>query len=179
VTLILCLLHSVLKIRDRCTKNRALRKDLLDRAWRLYHAATRAEFAQRVRRSREWASAQLSEGPVRDAVLKLCSRASRFVPAFEFPEASRTSNLVERLMNHQDRHLYAMRYFHGTRESAKLRARAMARAVELSSLRRARRAGLRRDRRSPFHDLNGFQYHDNWLHNLLIAASLGGRRAST
>ena len=32
---------------------------------------------------------------------------------------------------------------------------------------------------SPFHDLNGFHYHDNWLQNLLAAASLGGRRAST
>jgi hypothetical protein len=27
--------------------------------------------------------------------------------------------------------------------------------------------------------LNGFQYHGNWLQNLLVAASLGGRRAST
>jgi hypothetical protein len=25
--------------------------------------------------------------------------------------------------------------------------------------------------------LNGFQYHGNWLQNLLVAASLGGRRA--
>ena len=22
----------------------------------------------------------------------------------------------------------------------------------------------------------GFQYHDNWLHNLLIASSMGGRK---
>ena len=28
---------------------------------------------------------------------------------------------------------------------------------------------------SPFQDVNGFQYHDNWLHNLLIASSMGGR----
>jgi len=41
------------------------------------------------------------------------------------------------------------------------------------------RVRLRRDqpsRVSPFHDLNGFQYHPNWLHNLLIASSLGGLR---
>ncbi len=25
-------------------------------------------------------------------------------------------------------------------------------------------------------DLNGFQYHDNWLHNLLIASSMNGRK---
>jgi hypothetical protein len=29
---------------------------------------------------------------------------------------------------------------------------------------------------SPFHDLNGFVYHQNWLHNLLIASSMGGLR---
>jgi len=31
-------------------------------------------------------------------------------------------------------------------------------------------------RSSPFQDLNGFQYHDNWLHNLLIASSMNGQR---
>jgi hypothetical protein len=51
---------------------------------------------------------------------------SRFVPAFRFPEAHRTSNAVDRLMNHPDRHLYAMRYLHGTHESARLALRAMA-----------------------------------------------------
>ena len=29
---------------------------------------------------------------------------------------------------------------------------------------------------SPFADLNGFEYHGNWLHNFLIASSLGGHR---
>jgi hypothetical protein len=31
-------------------------------------------------------------------------------------------------------------------------------------------------RESPFGDLNGFVYHENWLHNLLIASSMGGLR---
>jgi hypothetical protein len=26
---------------------------------------------------------------------------------------------------------------------------------------------------SPFDDINGFVYHQNWLHNLLIASSMG------
>jgi hypothetical protein len=38
---------------------------------------------------------------------------------------------------------------------------------------RAQRLG---STRSPFESLNGFQYHDNWLHNLFSAASMGGRR---
>jgi len=28
---------------------------------------------------------------------------------------------------------------------------------------------------SPFEDLNGFRYHDNWLRNFLIASSLNVR----
>jgi hypothetical protein len=31
------------------------------------------------------------------------------------------------------------------------------------------------DSMSPFEDLNGFRYHNNWLRNFLIAASLNGR----
>jgi hypothetical protein len=30
--------------------------------------------------------------------------------------------------------------------------------------------------RSPFEKLNGFQYHDNWLQNMLIATSRNGYR---
>jgi len=38
---------------------------------------------------------------------------------------------------------------------------------------RAQSAGAQR---SAFEALNGFQYHGYWLHNLLSAASMGGRR---
>lgn len=34
-------------------------------------------------------------------------------------------------------------------------------------------------RSSPFKDLNGFQYHDNWLRNLLIASSMNELEKST
>jgi hypothetical protein len=30
------------------------------------------------------------------------------------------------------------------------------------------------ERYSPFAELNGFVYHENWLHNLLIAGSMNG-----
>ena len=36
------------------------------------------------------------------------------------------------------------------------------------------RAAIAEQYRSPAHKLNGFVYHDNWLHNLLISASMGG-----
>src|SRR5512144_1874669 len=99
----------------------------------------------------------------------------QFACAYRFPGAHRTSNALDRLMKHQDRRFYAMRYLHGTPEAARLAVRAMALQWNFHPY----GARSRRDaptRRSPFHDLNGFEYHPNWLHNLLIASSMGGRK---
>jgi len=173
ITLILCFLHSVLKIRERCRK--ALRRRLLDQAWHVYEAKTKAQFSQRVRRLREWAHAHLDPGPVQEAVLKLCQRRGDFLLAYAFPDAARTSNTVDRLLNYMDRVLYSMNYFHGTTLTARLAVRAMALQWNFHPYGvRTQRADATRS--SPFADLNGFQYHPNWLHNLLIAASMGGRR---
>jgi len=175
VAIVLCFLHSVIKMRDKCRKNAPLRTQVLEKAWAVYKAATRAEFSQRLRRFREWAEATLAKGSVRDVVLKACAKGPRFAVAYEYPGAARTSNAVDRLMNYQDRLLYATRYFHGSIESARLSVRAMALLWNFHPYgARLRRADQKRC--SPFHDVNGFQYHDNWLHNLLIASSMGGRR---
>ena len=172
LSLILCFLHGVLKIRDRCRGE--LRRVVLDRVWNCYKAMTRREFSQRVRRVREWASEELA-GAVKEMVDKLCKQSQRYVEAYKHPGCRRTTNEVDRLMNQQDRVLYSMRYLHGKGEAAKLALRAM--ALQWNFHPYGKR--LRRDdpkRQSPFADLNGFQYHDNWLHNLLIAASLGGHK---
>jgi hypothetical protein len=171
VTLLLCFLHSVLKIEERCRG--VLRQQLRHMTWHVYQARTKAEFGQRVRRLREWARGQLS-GAVQETVLKLCALKEQFKLAYDFPEAARTTNGIDRLMDYQDRVLYQMRYFPGTRDSARLAARAIALQWNFHpySL-RAQRTGTQR---SPFEALNGFQYHDNWLHNLFTAASMGGRR---
>lgn len=175
ICIILCFLHAVLKIGERCVRSLALRISLVDKAWSVYEAVTRAQFSQRLRRFREWGLKHVTEGPLRDAVLSLCDKGPRFACTYSHPGAHRTSNAVDRLMNYQDRRLYAMGYFHGTLESARLAVRAMALLWNFHPY----GTRIRRDfpaRRSPFHDLNGFQYHDNWLHNLLIASSMGGRK---
>ena len=108
-------------------------------------------------------------------VRKLCGKGPQFARAYRFPGAHRTSNALDRLMNHQDRRLYAMHSLHGTLAAARLAMRAMALQWNFHP----DGARTRRDdptRRSPFHDLNGFEYHPNWLHNLLIASSMGGRK---
>jgi hypothetical protein len=175
VGIILCFLHSVLKIVERCRRDDATRTIVLDRVWAVYHACTRAQFSQRLRRLREWATASLPEGALQQMVLKLCGKGPQFARAYRFPGAHRTSNALDRLMNHQDRRLYTMRYFHGTPDAARLTMRAMALQWNFHPY-GARMSRVDPTRRSPFHDLNGFAYHPNWLHNLLIASSMGGRK---
>lgn len=174
--LILCYLHSVLKIKEFCVRDKALRKLLVEKAWDAYAAVNHSQFSQRLRRFREWAQTNLKEGELREKVLSLCKKAPQFAPAYHLPGSRRTSNEVDRVMNHQDRVLYAMRYFHGKRESARLGVRGMALRWNFhpyGERQRRRTPG----RKSPFHDLNGFEYHPNWLHNLLIASSLQVRRS--
>src|SRR6266849_5559087 len=85
------------------------RKPVLDRVWKVYDSCTRAQFSQRLRRLREWVTADLPEGPLQSMVRKLCGKGPQFARAYRFPGAHRTSNALDRLMNHQDRRLYAMR----------------------------------------------------------------------
>lgn len=170
VKLILCFLHGILKIAERCRG--ALRKTVLDRAWHCYEATTRAQFAQRLRRFDEWAQTHVS-GSLWEMAHKLRTRRTDYRTAYDAPGAPRTTNAVDRLMNYQDRWLYARRYLHGKRRTSRLAVRAHALLWNFHFY----SASLRRrddTRHSPFVDLNGFKYHDNWYHNLLVAASLGG-----
>jgi len=175
ICVILCFLHSVLKIAERCVRDQALRSAVLDRAWAVYEAKDRVTFSQRIRRFREWAYTKLPVGSLKEMCLKLCSKRAQFLKAFDHPAAHRTSNAVDRLINHLDRRLFAMRTLHGTPASDRL----LIRSVALQWNFHPYGPRLRCDqplRRSPFHDLNHFEYHPDWLHNLLIASSRGGRR---
>ena len=172
ITIVLCYLHSVLKIAARCTGE--LRQEVLTRVWEAYRAKTKQSFSQRLRRMQEWAIEHLSGG-VLEMVMKLCRRRKEFLVAYECPTAARTSNGVDRLMNHLDRMLYAGCYGHRNVESTRLGVRAMALQWNFhpycERLKKSNEARV-----SPFADLNGYVYHGNWLHNLLIASSMGGLR---
>jgi len=173
ITLVLCFLHITLKLRDRCRG--LLRTEVLDRAWHIYEATNKRQFSQRARRFTEWARQKIESAPLLEVAVKLHERTSHYLTAFDYAAAHRTSNAVDRLMNYQDRKLYAMRYFHHSTKSARLMVRAIAMMWNFHpySERLRRNDG---SRLSPFADLNGFQYHGNWLHNFLIASSMGGVR---
>src|ERR671933_55623 len=55
VGIILCFLHSVVKIAKRCGRDRATRPLILGRVWAAYNSCPRAQCSQRLRRLREWA----------------------------------------------------------------------------------------------------------------------------
>jgi hypothetical protein len=123
IPLVLCLLHAVLKSMDRCQG--ALRHHVLERAWRVSQATTKRQFAKRLRRLAEWTPTHLS-GAVAEMVLKMCHHRADCTPAYDCPQAYRTSHAVDRLLNYQDRLRYAMRYYHATTASARLAVRAIA-----------------------------------------------------
>src|SRR6266446_5804956 len=50
VGILLCFLHSVLKIAARCGRDQAMRRLVLGRVWAVYASCTRAQFSQRLRR---------------------------------------------------------------------------------------------------------------------------------
>jgi hypothetical protein len=85
---------------DRCRG--ALRPEGVAKVWRVYQATTKRPFAQRLRRLAEWTPAHL-RGAVAEMVLKRCRRRADVTPAYDCPQAHRTSNAVDRLMHYQDR----------------------------------------------------------------------------
>jgi hypothetical protein len=166
------LLHAILKLKQHCASQ--VRHQVLDKAWQVDQASTTRQVSPRLRRVAAWTPVPL-RGPVATMVLKRCRRRVDFPPAYACPQAHRTSHAVDRLLDDQDRLLDAMRSWHSTTDSARLAVRAMARHWNFHSY----GARLRRDqpsRVSAFHDLNGFRYPPNWLHNLLTASSMGGLR---
>ena len=175
VVILRCFLHVVLGIGQRCGSNKPLYRLLTQDLWHLFHSLNPAQFAQRLRRLWEWVHASPEVPPVvLEKLAKLKAHAANFKLTFEYPLAYRTSNAVDRLMNYQDRLLYAMQYFHGSRTALQQTLRAMAMLWNFHPYCRKVQAQAPHSK-SPFEDLNGFRYHNHWLRNLLIASSLNGR----
>jgi hypothetical protein len=83
--------------------------------------------------------------------------------------------MLDRVMRGMNRYFEDGQHLHGSREAGELRCRAWALR---HNFRRWHPATARANGgwRSPAERLNRHRYHDNWLHNLLVSASLGGYR---
>lgn len=173
IVTILCFLHGFLKIRDRCRKAR----ELHERVWDVYRAATAVEFRERMTAFHAWCEQGTWPKAVREMVAKLCNRESEYAVSYSHPDCHRTSNLVDRLMNRLTRFLYAGRGLHGHQRSCERRLRGWALLQNFRPF--APRSGQPRRYQSPAHRLNQRQYHSHWLHNLQVCASLAGTRPPT
>jgi len=169
ITIIQCFLHAFIKIRA-CSKKRlkTLYPAIERRVWDIYHASTPADFRQQIADFLAWSRKSVN-GTALEAIEKLCAKQDAFLLAFDFPNAYRTSNMIDRHMDSMDRWLVNTRFFHGHRSSAELQIRSW--AILHNFWPYCPRADVSKRFDSPAHKLNGFVYHDNWLHNLLISSS--------
>lgn len=164
-----CFLHAFLKIRTRC--RRTLLRPIADKVWDLYRASSAQTFRQQAAELLHWAQ-ETVEGTPLAAIRKLVDRAERYALAYQHPQAHRTSNMLDRHMDSMDRWLQDGRAFHGHWTSAERNIRAWALMHNFWPY--CPRAKISQRYQSPAHRLNGFVYHENWLHNLLVSTSMSG-----
>jgi len=177
VFLIACFLHIYIKIRDRSKKKfKDIYDQVVTKLWNCYESENKASFSQRVRRLYEWAKKTSIPCFITKKIKKLRDNTASFSIAYDHAGSHRTSNMLDRLMQRMDMHLFSAQYFHGFLSSAELNIRAWALILNFApsnpiTIKKHNGA------QSPAERLNQFRYHDNWLENLLISASLGGYRA--
>ena len=176
IKVIECFLHAYLKVRDRATKKMADYFDLAaDKIWDCFRAESKQILAQKIRRLKEWVIKDLPDCPMKQNILKLCKKKNKWMEHFDFPMAHRTSNMMDRLMRSMNRHAFNSQMFHSTISSTSKNFRAFALLYNFTP---SCSAAWDESKKltSPAARVNGFVYHDDWLQNLLISASLGGFR---
>jgi hypothetical protein len=176
IAIICCFLHVFIKIRDRAKKKH---KDIFTQAasklWDCYHADNKYKFSQRIRRLLEWCKKNQTPKVILHPIKKLRENIADYRVAYDHPQAQRTSNMLDRLMQRMDRHLFSTQYFHGSLAAAELSIRGWA-LIQNFAPSNPRTVCKYKGWQSPAERLNKFRYHENWLHNLFISASLGGYR---
>jgi hypothetical protein len=143
--------------------------------WDAYHALNRRSFAQRLRRLWEWSQQNVPTAWVLEQVKKLCGRAKEYGLAYRHPQGHRTSNMLDRVMRSMHRYFEEGQHLHGCEPACKRHCRAWALLFNFRPWNPAT-ARVNGGWRSPAERLNQHRYHEDWLQNLLVSASLGGYR---
>lgn len=177
IVMIRCFLHLYIKMRDRAKiKYADWLNQAADKLWHCYNALDKHTFSQRVRRLYDWAFDADNDLPavITNPIKKLKNNLSAYAVSYDHPGAHRTSNMLDRLMQRMDRHLFKTQYFQGHLNSATLgmRAWALIHNFTPSNPRTVKKYGGKF--RSPAERLNQKTYHEDWLQNLLIASSISG-----
>jgi hypothetical protein len=173
ILIICCFLHVFIKIRDRAKlKFHDQFLAAASKLWDCYRADNKKSFSQRIRRLVEWCKDH-SDLPavIVDPIKKLRKNIQFYSDAYDHPRCHRTSNMLDRLMQRMDRHLFSTQYFHGSSDTAELNIRGWALIYNFTPS-NPMTIKKHQGKRCPADRLNGFAYHENWLENLLISASL-------
>ncbi len=176
IVIIQCFLHAFIKIRDRAVKKvQDVFREVSEKVWDSYKATTKRSFSQRIRQLKNWAKNNVPECIMKEQLMDLCAKVHLWRKYYDSPMAHRTSNALDRLMKFMSRHIYNHQYFHGSTSAATMNMRAYALIYNFApscphTIKKYNGIG------SPAERINGFKYHENWLQNLLISASLGGFR---
>lgn len=175
IVILRCFLHGWLNIRARAKNLNEVFATVSEKVWHAYHAPDRRRFAQRLRRLGEWAQQHVSAAWVLEQVRKLCGRTREYSRAYAHPGGHRTSNMLDRVMRAMNRYFDGGQHLHGSAAACRRHVRAWA---LLHNFRPWHPAVARANggHESPAVRLNQHRYHDNWLHNLLVSASLAGYR---
>jgi hypothetical protein len=176
ITIIFCFLHIFIGIRDRAKKKfKAIYEVVASRLWNCFRANRRQCFSQSVRRLYDWAVTHSVPAVILGKLAKLRHHLSSYAVAYYFPGSHRTSNMLDRVMQRMDRFLFSMQYFHGTLQAATHSIRGWSLIFNFAPWNpyTIHKNGFQ----SPAERLNQSRYHDCWLQNLLISASLGGYRS--
>jgi len=176
IMVIECFLHAFLKVRDRATKKmQDYFMTAADKIWNCYRCDSKRQLAQQIRRLREWANKNLSDCPMKDNILKLCKKKNKWLTHFDFATAHKTSNMIDRKMRAMNRHADNSQMFHANVSSTSKNFRAFALLHNFSPS-----CISAWDETctlvSPAARLNEVVYDDDWLNNLMIAASVAAFR---
>jgi hypothetical protein len=174
VVLLRCFLHGWLNIRSRGKLSESF-VELSKKVWEAFHASSRRGFAQRLRRLWEWAQGQELSTWLLEQVGKLCGRSKEYAEAYAHKGGHRTSNMLDRVMRSMSRYFEDGQHLHGSEKACERHCRAWALLYNFRPWNPAV-AKANQGWQSPAERLNGYRYHDDWLHNLLVSASLGGFR---
>jgi hypothetical protein len=174
VVILRCFLHGWLAIRNRGKLSEGF-ATLSEKMWDAYHAPTRRSFAQQLRRLGEWAEQHVGTAWVLEQVKKLCSRAREYGEAYRHDGGHRTSNMLDRVMRGMNRYFDNGLHLHGSEEACQRHCRGWALLFNFRPWNPAT-ARANNGWRSPAERVNQHRYHDNWLQNLLVSASLAGFR---
>ena len=169
--IIRCFLHAYINIRNVAKKLDCF-NIIGDYLWDAYKQISYEAFIDKLCVLQLWAGYHRKSMTDRcfQTITKVCNRAHDYAIAYNHPNCLRTSNMLDRLMQRMDRYLFMMRYFHGHLDSAELSIRAWALAHNF--LPYCSRTAQYKSFSSPVHQLTKSTYHNNWLQNLLISASL-------